>query len=84
MTTTLAGVGPYSRKTVETSTGYSSSSFELPNDERQQLVQNFHHNHDKTNVSMSVNPSFPSFITANNEHVQVLHRGPEGRGRQAV
>ena len=62
MTTTLAGVGPYSRKTVETSTGYSSSSFELPNDERQQLVQNFHHNHDKTNVSMSVNPSFPSFM----------------------
>ena len=30
MTATLAGVGPYSRKAVETGAGYSSGSFELP------------------------------------------------------
>ena len=65
---TLAGVGPYSRKSVETGTGYSSGSFDLPGDEKQQLVQNFHRIHDKTNVSMSFNPKDLVCLTCPEKH----------------
>ena len=68
MTATLAGVGPYSRELVETGAGYSSGSFDLPGDERQQLVQNFHCIHDKTNVSMSVNPKDLVCLTCPEKH----------------
>ena len=68
MTATLAGVGPYSRKTVETGASYGSGSFELPSDERQQLVQNFHCIHDKTNISMSVNPKDLVCLTCLEKH----------------
>ena len=43
-------------------------SFELPNDERQQLVQNFHLIHDKTNVFMSVNPKDLVCLTCHEKH----------------
>ena len=62
---------------LDTSTGcgFSSGSFELPNDERQQLVQNFHCIHDKTNVSMSVNPKDLVCLTCPEKHAFIKH-GP--------
>ena len=71
LSTSLSGVGPYSRKPVTAGCGYSSGSFELPNDERQQLVQNFHRIHDKTKVSMSVNPKDLVCLTFSEKHAFV-------------
>ena len=65
-------VGKWQRLDADT---YSSGSFELPNDERQQLVQNFHCIHDKTNVSMSVNPKDLVCLTCPEKHAFIKH-GP--------
>ena len=67
----LSGVGPFARKPATAGCGYSSGSFELPSDERQQQVQNFHRIHDKTNVSMSVNPKDLVCLTCPEKHAFV-------------
>ena len=71
MSASLSGAGPYSRKPVSIGCGYSSGSFELPSDERQQLVQNFHRVHDKINVSMSVDPKELVCLTCPEKHAFV-------------
>ena len=51
------------------------AAFELPNDERQQLVKNFHCIYYKMNVSMSVNPKDLVCLTCPEKHAFIKH-GP--------
>ena len=71
MSASLSGAGPFSRKPTSIGCGYSSGGFELPNDKRQQLVQNFHRIHNKTNFSMSVNPKDLVCLTCPEKHAFV-------------
>ena len=71
MSVTLAGVGPYCRTPLPAGCGFNCGSFELPGDDRQLLVQNFHRVHDRTNVSMSVNPKDLVCLTCPEKHAFV-------------
>ena len=71
-TTSLCGVGPYSRKVGSGDGGIPLGSFDVKGDSRQFEVQNFHRVSDKLNVSLTINPRDMVCISCPEKHAFVL------------
>ena len=65
------GQAPTLGKLLRRTTGTAAGSFEIENDNRQLLVQNFHRVQDKVNVSMSLNPCDFVCLTCPEQHATV-------------